>query len=255
MRIKESGLLGLRKAVIITVCVIAIVISALYFSNISGWWNTTSKSTSSTSTWTSPTTTTNTLTTPAYFKIFGLVSTTGNGTEDTAVVFTSSSGKRYVATITNGSFFIELPNLNTYNATTVWKGSYSWQNGTIYRGQLFLNAAPGSKAAQSFNIQDETPNSLITVSGVITLKGHTANPVMIRFNATYGQTFEALVNNGTYSINLPNIMEYTISVKLEDTAGNFGWSDAGSLTVQASPGTMAQTLDIWSTSTLTPHQD
>ncbi len=243
----EFGLLGPRKAVIITVCAIALIVSALYFSNVGGWWNNTTTTTSSTtSSSTSPTTTTATFTTPAYAKVFGLAYTIGNGTHDTTVVFTSSSGVKYVATITNGSFSIDLPNPGIYNATTEWEGLYPWQNGTIFKGQVILNWGPGSKAAQSFNIQDETPESLIEVSGAIILRQN-ANPVTIRFNATNGQTFDTVVKSSIYLINLPNMMKYTISVKWEDEDGNIGWSDAGSVTIQASPGIKGQSLNLWPT--------
>jgi len=135
VKIMESRL---KNAVAMSVCVIFMVASAFYLTNFGGWQNMTTTSTTPTTTTTTTTTsttstTTTTLTTPAYAKVFGIVSTTGYGTYDTVVVFTSSQ-ERYVSPIMNGSFSAELPNPGTYNVTTVWKGLYPWQNGTIYKG-------------------------------------------------------------------------------------------------------------------------
>ena len=206
--------------------------------------------TTTTTTTSTTSTTTTTLTTPAYAKVFGLVSTTGYGTYDTVVVFTNSQ-ERYVSLIMDGSFSAELPNPGIYNVTTVWRGLYPWQNGTIYKGQVILDWGPGSKAAQSYNIVDEIPNSLIMVSGKIVFKGYTANPILVRFNTTDGQTFETVIENNTYSINLPNLMDYTVSVEWADSAGNLRWTNTGIANVQAGPRITAQILDLYATSTVT----
>jgi len=186
--------------------------------------------------------------------LFGLVSTTRNGTHDTDVVFTIGT-KKYVSPIVNGSFSIDLPNPGIYNVTTEWTGLYSWQKETIYKGQAILDWGPGSKAAQSFNIVDETPNSLIMLSGNIILKGYTANPILVRFNATDGQTFMTTAKNSTYSINLPNRMNYTVSVEWNDYLGNSHWTNAGIANIQAGPGITTQTLDLYAISTTTLKQN
>ena len=249
MKILKFALLNLKKAIIILIFTIALVVSALYFSNAGGWWNsttTTSSTSTSTQTWTSTTSTsTPPLTTPPNATVFGLVSTIGNGTQDTEVIFTSSTGDTYIAPVTDGHFSIQLPNPGTYNVTTKWKGLYPWQNGTNFKGQAILNWGPGSKATQSFNIEEETPESLIKVSGAITLKGSVANPILVRFIMTDGQILEAAVKYTIYSIDLPNMMTYTISVMWEDADSNTGWSNADPVTIQASPGIKGQSLNLW----------
>jgi hypothetical protein len=117
-----------------------------------------------------------------------------------------------------------------------------------------LRLGPGSKAAQSFNIVDETPNSLIQLSGRIIFKGYTANPILVRFNTTDAQIFETATKNSTYSINLPNLMDYTVSIEWEDSEGNSHWTDAGIANIQSGPGITAQTLDLYAISTITPIQ-
>lgn len=96
---------------------------------------------------------------------------------------------------------------------------------------------------------------MITVSGKIVLKGYTANPILVRFDTTDGQLFETATENSTYSINLPNLMDYTVSVEWADSAGNSRWTDAGIANVQAGPRITDQVLDLYAISTITPNQN
>ena len=77
----------------------------------------------------------------------------------------------------------------------------------------------------------------VTVSGGVTTVGVGTSPISITFRSDNGQSSTATVNNGLYSISLPNGHDYNLTVSYKAAAGlTTSTCNAGSLNlnVQAS---------------------
>jgi hypothetical protein len=178
--------------------------------------------------------------------IFGLVSTSGTGTHPTSVVFISfRSGQIFVAPMTGNKFSIGLPNQDTYNVSLRWAGNYSWQNVEVQRGALTINMSFGSMMAQSYNVVETTPNSMVTVTGTLFWQVISSNPASIRFTATNGQQFISDVfSNKTFSISLPNMMTYEIGIGTQNATGNTEWYYAHHLEVNVGANVIGLTVNV-----------
>ena len=177
--------------------------------------------------------TTSTFPTPATVKIFGLASTVGQGTHLIGLTFTNTgTGENFTAPVSNGSFSIDLPNNVIYNVAIRWVGNYSWQAGIEERGELTVNMSAGSMAAQSYNVQLETPPTIIAVKGTILWSLPSAHPVKIIYTASDGESFEVEVQNATFSTRLPNMMDYQVKVFWEHADGSTDYLFASNQTVR-----------------------
>jgi hypothetical protein len=166
--------------------------------------------------------------------VFGLVSTLGVGTHPTAVAFSSKDAHVFIAEVSGNHFSIELPNVQTYNVSLRWAGNYSWQAGEILLGSLPINMSLGSSMAQSYNIEQMTPNSVITVVGSLTWQIVTLNATSIKFTASGGEEYVTNVSqNKTFSLNLPNMMTYEIDIGAQNASGYTEWYYASQLEVNA----------------------
>ena len=178
-----------------------------------------------------------TLPTLAMVNVFGLVSTVGQGTYAVAMTFTNiRTGANFTAPVSNGSFSIDLPNGAVYNVGAWWAGNYSWQAGIEERGELIVNMSAGSMAAQSYNIQFETPPTIVAVNGTILWSLPSAHPVKIVYTASDGESFEAAVKNTTFSTRLPNMMDYQVKVFWEYADGTTDYLFATNQTVNEGIG-------------------
>ena len=173
---------------------------------------TSSPPTTSTSTQTKTQTTT-TFTTPTTVTVFGLASTVGEGTHVVSLTFTNTgTGANYTAPMSNGGFSVDLPNGAVYHVSVQWAGNYSWQAGVEDRGDLTVNMSAGSMMAQSYNVQFETPPTAVAVHGTILWTLPLAYPYKIVYTASDGESFDATVQNATFSTRLPNLMDYHVTV-------------------------------------------
>jgi len=189
--------------------------------------------------------TTPNLTSPGTVRLFGLVSTVGQGTSMVALNFIDiKTGTIFTAPVTKGSFSIDLPNGATYDVVARWEGNYSWQTGTIDRGDLTVNMSAGSMGAMSYNLQAETPPTVVAVHGTITWSLSSAQPTSIVYTASDGETFAAAVQNSTFSTRLPNLMDYQVKVYWQYTDGTTDYLFAPNQTVNESTGVVGLDLSI-----------
>jgi hypothetical protein len=190
-----------------------------------------------------------TLTATASVTVFGLVSTTGPGTHATSMIFTSErDGQTFIAPTSwpgTGRFSIELPNDDKYGVAVGWAGNYSWQQGQTDQGVMSLNVSAGSQAAQSYNVVFPTPDAVVLVDGAVAWQINGSNPIAIRFTAGDGQNFTAAVaNQGTFSIRLPNLVTYEVSVQSQNATGYSDWYYAHQMVISAGVNVVGLTVRI-----------
>ncbi len=180
-----------------------------------------------------------------YVRVFGLASTVGQGTHMVALDFTDArTSANFSAPISNGSFSVNLPNGVVYHVTARWTGNYSWQAGSDDRGDLTVNMSAGSMAAMSYNLQLETPPTIVAVHGTILWALPSAHPVSVVYTASDGESFQAPVQNATFSTRLPNMMEYQVKVFWQYTDGNTDYLFAANQTVNEGTGVVGLDLAI-----------
>jgi hypothetical protein len=166
--------------------------------------------------------------------VSGNIATDGQGTQATGVVF-SYAGTNYTAAVSNGHYSLNLPNMRSYSFLVEWSGAYQWQSGTTPSNSIQVNQGPGA-TAQTNSAQIQTPNSIVTVSGNAATTTFGTHPTQITFTLPSGQQYAIQVTNGQYSIQLPNLSTYSVSISWA-TAINSGTCNPSSnqITVQAAP--------------------
>ncbi len=167
--------------------------------------------------------------------VFGFVRTTGEGTHPISLVFVSPrTSTPFEAQVSNGRFSVELPNQETYNVTATWAGNYTWQHGETAVGQLPINMSAGSKGAQSYDVVEQTPDSVVGVAGTLAWQIVTSSPANIRFTASDGENFTTTISaDKTFSIRLPNLMNYEVYVQSKNATGYGDWYYMHQLEVRA----------------------
>jgi len=181
--------------------------------------------------------TSSSLPTPATANVFGLVSTIGQGTHLVALTFTdTNSGVILTVPVSDGKFSIDLPNRAIYDVVAQWAGNYSWQTGEIDRGDLTVNMSAGSMDAMSYNLQVETPPTVLAVHGTISQSLPSAHPTKVVYTASDGESFEATVQNATFSTRLPNMMDYQVKVFWQYADGTTDYYSATDQTIHEGTG-------------------
>jgi hypothetical protein len=182
---------------------------------------------------------------PVDVTVFGLASTVGQGTHMTAVVFTSSStGANFTASVSRGNFTANLPNGAVYHVAANWAGNYSWQAGSVEKGELTVNMSAGSMAAMSYNLQVETPPTIVAVHGTILWTLSSSQPVSVVYTASDGETFQAPVHNTTFSTRLPNMIDYQVKVFWRYADGSTDYLFAPNQTINEGSGVVGLDLVI-----------
>ena len=178
-----------------------------------------------------------TLPTPATVNVFGLVSTVGQGTHLVSLSFTNANtGTNLTAPVSDGKFSIDLPNGAVYDVVARWAGNYSWQTGEIDRGDLTVNMSAGSMGAMSYNLQVETPPTILSAHGTISQSLPSAHPIKVVYTASDGESFMAAVQNATFSTRLPNMMDYQVKVFWQYSDGTTDYYFATSQTIHEGIG-------------------
>jgi hypothetical protein len=174
---------------------------------------------------------------PPFVTVFGLASTVGQGTHMVAMGFTNTkTGENFTAPISDGNFSVSLPNGAVYHVAARWAGNYSWQAGVDDRGGLTVNMSAGSMTVMSYNIQLQTPPTIVAVHGAILWTIPSAHPVSIIYTASDGESFEAPVQNATFSTRLPNMMDYQVKVFWQYQDGSTDYLFAANQTVNEGTG-------------------
>jgi len=182
---------------------------------------------------------------PATANVFGLASTVGQGTHMVALTFTDTrTGANFTALVSHGKFSVDLPNGAVYDVVARWAGNYSWQTGVEDRGNLTVNMSAGSMGAMSYNLQLETLPTIVSVHGTILWSLPSAHPVEVVYTASDGETFEAAVQNATFSTRLPNMMDYQVKVFWQYADATTDYLFATDQTVSESIGVVGLDLVI-----------
>ena len=203
----------------------------------------TSPTTSSSTTGSQTQTTSSSAAPPSTVMVFGLVSTVGQGTHVASLTFTNTeTGANYTAPMSNGGFSVDVPNQASYDVRIYWVGNYSWQSGVEDRGALTVNMTAGSMAAESYDVQFETPPTVVGIIGTVAWTISSAQPVRVVYTASDGETFQAAVQNGTFITRLPNMMTYHVKVYWQYSNGTSDYYVADDLTVSEGIGVVA--LDV-----------
>ncbi len=181
----------------------------------------------------------------ATVNVFGLASTVGQGTRLVALSFTSTvTGTNLTAPVSNGSFSINLPNGAVYDVVARWTGNYSWQSGSVDRGDLTVNMSAGSMGAMSYNVQIETPPTILAVHGTILQTLPSAQPFKVVYTASDGESFNATIQNNSFSARLPNMMDYQVKVFWQYTDGTTDYYFATNQTIHEAIGVTGLDLVI-----------
>ncbi len=189
-------------------------------------------------------------TTPAsHVTVSGTISTTGSGTSASKINFNGKAGL-FSASVTGGQYSISLPNLDIYSTSIQWSGGYSWQTGSLNGPSYNLDLPSG--AASGENLVFGTPNSNIVVTGTVHTNGIDTHPDALIFTASNGQVLTVQASNvnghdGSFTITLPNLIDYSVQVQWTGFLGIGGtctasnsWSlDVGAGTASVSVGTFA----------------
>ncbi|MDA4127036.1 MAG: hypothetical protein OK452_07515 [Thaumarchaeota archaeon] len=138
----------------------------------------------------------------------GSATSSGSGTTVTGVTYTVK-GLSFSATLSGSQYTVQLPNLASFNTSVSWAGSYSWQGGSTGTGMVSVFLPPG-QTSTSQDLSAQTPNSLVTVSGSLSLASG-LTPTLITFTAN-GMQFTATPSGGAYTIQLPNLTNYVVSI-------------------------------------------
>lgn len=177
--------------------------------------------------------------------VFGLASTVGQGTHMVALVFTNNrTGANLTALVSSGSFSVSLPNGAVYDVVAKWAGNYSWQSGADDRGAVTVNMSTGSMRAMSYNLQLETPPTIVAVHGTILWTLPSAHPISVVYTSSDGESFQAQVQNATFSMRLPNMMDYQVKVFWQYADGTTDYLFAANQTVNEGTGVVGLDLAV-----------
>ena len=150
--------------------------------------------------------------------VHGVVSTSGRGTNATSLTFSSSLTSEVVARVSDGSYSVVLPNELTYEVSVSWAGEYSWQGGNASQQLLLNDTSNGPENADFANVP--TPDSTVAVAGSVTTTGKGTYPVSVAFVSTETGHLKANVTSESYSLTVPNGVNYTVEV---DWRGQYPW--------------------------------
>jgi hypothetical protein len=105
---------------------------------------------------------------------------------------------------------------------------------TIYAG--YGGDSSHTKSTGSFDLSVVSPPSAVTVSGTATTKGFGTTAAQINFIDSGGITHTALINSGSYTIDLSNLSTYTVTIYYTFFGGS-STCRAGTLNLQSSTTT------------------
>ncbi|HEV2139174.1 MAG TPA: hypothetical protein VGR53_10060 [Nitrososphaerales archaeon] len=138
----------------------------------------------------------------------GSATSSGTGTTVTGVTY-STKGLSFPAALSGSQYKVRVPNLASFNTSVTWAGAYAWQGGTTSTAAASVFLPPGL-TLMSQDLSAHTPNSVVSVSGGISLATG-LTPTLITFTAN-GMQFTATPSAGTYTVQLPNLTNYVVSI-------------------------------------------
>lgn len=181
----------------------------------------------------------------SWIQVSGHATTTASCTTANSVTFVGN-GHQYQASVSGGTYSLQLPNLAQYTVSASWKGTYSWQTGSANANGVTINQGPGSPS-QTADLSLATPECVITVTGTVSTTGAFTHPTQITFSAN-GQVYTAVPNGNSYSIQLPNLTIYTVSVNWISSVYGSGTCNptSNTLNLNEPPGVSGITGSNWS---------
>ena len=166
-----------------------------------------------------------TVATPAsYVYVTGGITSNTNGTHPKQVIFAGAHGETVsqLANSSTGNYVAEVPNLESYAVSVGWRGAYSWQSGSISVGGMKVDQTSNNSISKNWQISP--PDSEVSVSGSASTTGNGTIPTSISFSNS-GVRFSAPVINGSYSVVLGNLADYSTSVAWK---GEYPWQSGSS---------------------------
>ena len=158
----------------------------------------------------------------------GNLTASGSGTHPVNMTFTSDNNSlRYTTSLASTHYLISLPNEATYSVGVDWMGEFAWQVGNVSAGDYALNQSVNASASKNWDVQ--IPDSEVTVSGTVLASGSGTGATQISFYGVSGN-FSTVINNGKYSIVLPNTVTYEATIHW---SGSYSWQ-SGDVTYQLS---------------------
>src|SRR5712692_3173447 len=232
------------KVVSVVLGVALVAAAALLLTGALGGTTTTQPGQHSSTTQTQTTGTQSTLNVPVgSIQVSGTVTTSGLGTMATQITFAGAPGN-FNALVSGGHYQVTLPGPATYGVTVQWTGGFSFQRGSVYI-QLFKLEVPAGSNSTTHDIGAPTPNSVVHVSGRVNVTGIRPHATMATFANSYGQQLSAPVSSGVFSVQLPNLANYTAQVIWR---GAYAWQTgtvpANPIVVSAPAGDANATADL-----------
>ncbi len=209
---------------------------------------------------------------PVNITLSGKVGTTAQGDSATSVEFRNlNTNQNYTTNAYGGQYSVVIPNGNPYSITVFWAGKYQWQNGFDTVDPFLAIGANASSA--TYNLNFSAPESTITLNGNATMDVPNVTssgiiertPSQIIFESEQGEQFSVDItslttsNQGSdpdhdgdpggggddgpqasaattsehFSLTLPNLMSYTVTIKYNGLYGSTGTCDAGTFDAEA----------------------
>lgn len=185
--------------------------------------------------------------------VTGSVSTTGEGTYPTNLVFTSSNTGYTYASVSNRLYQISLPNGVNYSVEVAWHGAYAWQSGVdLWQGGklVTVNASAGETGPMTEDFALPTPDSNATVTGFVHTTGVDTFPASVTFAGRGGSYVFSVVGPDItvyYNLTLPNIDSYNVTIAWNGIkpwqTGSQGFSELVNVGAGGSPDVSNYTIN------------
>jgi hypothetical protein len=172
---------------------------------------------------------------PAKVYVWGNVTLMGTGDTASNLNFTDFSGHVYPTTVGGENFGTYLPNIEVYDVTVGWVGSYPWQKGVVSASAIALNET--STIYHVDLVALAAPPSNAQLGGGVNVNGFT--PTAIVFTGIAGN-FTAPVSAGQFSIQLPNLTSYAVQI-----TGQGGECSAGTYSFDYNPAITYATGSVY----------
>lgn len=184
---------------------------------------------------------------PDQIQVSGTVVSTGGGTTVSQLKFYNSNNNFVSqALVNNGNYTVSLPNQNaSYTISGDWKGNYTWQNGSVNSENTLIVNRTGSSSTSAKVLVFKTPDSVININGSAKTgfegTGAFGYAKAINYSSSKLKSIVVPVNLGRYTANLPNMVNYHVSIIYENALLQNKSCSPGNDSLNVMPGTSSIT--------------
>jgi len=180
--------------------------------------------------------------------VSGKITTNNIASEAVGIVF-SNQKTSLGSSVSNGTYSISLFT-GTYNVTVETVGKIPFGEDAYYQyepaavGEISVNSSVTSSLSEDWNVS--TPNAQVNVSGIVYLQKSHGTPSTISFYlpATHAEYTAKLVQ-GHYSISLPNLENYVISIGIGNPSSSSCEPRPNTLAIMVFEGKPASISSDW----------